>query len=144
VARVRQARKCRANRTDGEPCGGWAIVGGFVCRAHGGTAPQVLHAAYVAQVEAALRRQFAAESARWRREWAAWQAHRVVTVQELTGVPWRKVTTMDIVLCHVEHGRPGLDDTAPKIRRDRRFKMPQPPTYKPLQRTASVSTNGAS
>jgi hypothetical protein len=37
----RQARKCSARKTTGEPCRAWAIVGGEVCVAHGGAAPQV-------------------------------------------------------------------------------------------------------
>jgi hypothetical protein len=41
MARVRQARRCSARRKNGEPCRGWAINGGRVCRMHGGAAPQV-------------------------------------------------------------------------------------------------------
>jgi hypothetical protein len=41
MAKVRQARRCRARRRDGQPCGCYAINGGFVCRAHGGTLPRV-------------------------------------------------------------------------------------------------------
>ncbi len=41
MARVRQARKCHAHRKDGQPCRNYAIVGGRVCRSHGGAAPQV-------------------------------------------------------------------------------------------------------
>ncbi len=41
MARVRQARKCRAHRKDGQPCGNYAIIGGYVCRKHGGAASQV-------------------------------------------------------------------------------------------------------
>jgi hypothetical protein len=45
MARVRPAVRCSANRTNGQPCRGYAIVGGNVCRAHGGAAPQVRDAA---------------------------------------------------------------------------------------------------
>lgn len=41
MPRKRQGLKCSAPRTDGNPCGGWAINGGTVCAAHGGKAPQV-------------------------------------------------------------------------------------------------------
>lgn len=37
----RQARKCSARRTNGQPCKAWAVVGAKVCVAHGGAAPQV-------------------------------------------------------------------------------------------------------
>ena len=41
MARKRQARKCTAQCTDGRPCSGYAIIGGLVCAAHSGRAPQV-------------------------------------------------------------------------------------------------------
>jgi hypothetical protein len=45
MAKMRQARHCAAHRTDGEPCGGWAVRGTTVCASHGGRAPQVQAAA---------------------------------------------------------------------------------------------------
>ncbi len=36
---------CTAHRQDGHPCKAKAIRGGSVCRVHGGSAPQVRHAA---------------------------------------------------------------------------------------------------
>ncbi len=33
--------KCKAHNRVGNRCGNWAIKGGFVCRMHGGGAPQV-------------------------------------------------------------------------------------------------------
>lgn len=36
---------CCARRRDGQPCGAPAIPGGFVCRRHGGSAPNVKIAA---------------------------------------------------------------------------------------------------
>lgn len=121
MARIRQARRCRARRTDGQPCGAYAIVGGTVCRAHGGSALQVRHAAALALAEASARRQFAVVLARHRREWIRWQANRIAVTSLLLGIPWQQVTAMDIVFCHVQYGQPALDDTAPKVRRDRRF-----------------------
>lgn len=37
--------RCTAHRSDGQPCGAWSIRGGYVCRVHGGRAPQVRAAA---------------------------------------------------------------------------------------------------
>ena len=54
MARVRPAVRCSARRGDGQPCRGYAIVGGSVCDAHGGRAGQVRAAAQrrVAQAKA--------------------------------------------------------------------------------------------
>src|SRR5579875_402932 len=87
MARVRQARRCRAHRTEGAPCRGWAMVGGFVCRAHGGTAPQVRYAAYVRATEAAIIREFEAAKARWKRDRIAWMSRRLLTVSRFMGIP---------------------------------------------------------
>lgn len=38
-------RRCSARKTNGDPCGHWAIRGGTVCAHHGGRAPQVRAAA---------------------------------------------------------------------------------------------------
>jgi hypothetical protein len=43
--RIRPAVPCHARKKSGEPCRAFAIVGGLVCRAHGGAAPQVREAA---------------------------------------------------------------------------------------------------
>jgi hypothetical protein len=41
----RKSIRCTAHRRDGEPCQRWAIEGGNVCPAHGGSAPHVRAAA---------------------------------------------------------------------------------------------------
>ena len=47
--------RCKAHRTDGQPCGNWAIKGGQVCRYHGGSSGHVKAAAQrrLAEQEAA-------------------------------------------------------------------------------------------
>jgi hypothetical protein len=52
-------RRCHARRTDGQPCGCCAIRGGFVCRAHGGAAPQVRSKANARLEAARVYREFA-------------------------------------------------------------------------------------
>jgi hypothetical protein len=42
LADAHQPRKCRAHsKSRKEPCRNWALPGGFVCKFHGGNAPQV-------------------------------------------------------------------------------------------------------
>lgn len=38
-------RQCTATNRDGQRCGRWAALGAFVCKSHGGGAPQVMSAA---------------------------------------------------------------------------------------------------
>lgn len=46
--------KCRARRTNGEPCGNYPVQGAEVCRKHGGGAPQVRARAAERRAEAAV------------------------------------------------------------------------------------------
>lgn len=121
MARVRQARKCRAHRKDGQPCGSYAIEGGCVCRMHGGGSPRVMWAAYRRLAEADIYRSFEAESARYRKEWTAWQARRILVTAELLGVLAAEVRPVDIGFCSRWYGRPDGPETEPKMRRDHRF-----------------------
>jgi hypothetical protein len=122
MARVRQARRCRARRSNGKPCRAWAITGGFVCRVHGGSARQVRREARIRAVETSLRRAFHVEYTRWLRERAAWQAQRILVTAELLGIPPRDVRPVDIAFCTVWHGRPDGLEAEPKMRGlDRRY-----------------------
>lgn len=56
MSRKRQGRKCAGRRTDGGPCGNYAINGGTVCHAHGGQGPQVKAKAAESVIEARLER----------------------------------------------------------------------------------------
>lgn len=53
----RPAVRCHAHRTNGEPCGNYAMHGASVCHAHGGRAPAVRKAAQRRMVEATLSRE---------------------------------------------------------------------------------------
>ena len=54
-------RRCSAKRKNGRPCRNWAIRGGFVCRVHGGAAPQVRAKARARVESARIYREIAAE-----------------------------------------------------------------------------------
>lgn len=125
MARVRQARKCHARRTDGEPCNAFAIIGGDICRVHGGASPKVKFRALYRAAEAAIWREFEAEHARWQREWSAWHAERVAVTAELLGLPPGDVTPFAIGICRGLYGRPDGPETEPKMRRDHRFRPRQ-------------------
>ena len=120
MARKRQARRCRARRTDGEPCKAYAITGGFVCRAHGGAAPQVRYEARVRRFEATMNIAFDKAYRRWQREVQDWQAGRVLAAADLFGISPDKVTPGDILVGVIEGAIPG-EAAMPTIRVDRRY-----------------------
>jgi hypothetical protein len=88
VARVRQARRCSARRTDGQPCGCFAILGGRVCRVHGGAAGQVRAAARRRRYLAALERDWEAHQARVRK----WHERRCRIAAEHLGIGLDELT----------------------------------------------------
>jgi hypothetical protein len=121
MARVRQARRCSAHRGDGQPCRAWAIVGGFVCRAHGGSAPQVRLEAQIRALKASILPGFNLAYDRWLRERAEWQAKRVAVTAELLRMAASEVQSFHIGACGAWYGRPEGLDAEPKMRWDRRY-----------------------
>jgi hypothetical protein len=126
MARVRQARLCRAHRRDGAACSAYAVIGAEVCRAHGGVSPPARRGAERRIAGADLRRAVEATSARYMREVRRWQATRVAVASELLGLPVEdfflpggEVNEALIAWCRLEHGRPNIP--APTLRLDRRF-----------------------
>lgn len=115
MARVRQARRCTARRSDGEPCRGWAIVGGTVCRAHGGAAPQVRAAARRRLLEADARRAVADAWERYVVASARWDAERVAVTSARLGVAPEDVTVHLIAWCQVLYGVPARWEDRPRI-----------------------------
>jgi hypothetical protein len=120
MPRRRQARRCRARRTNGEPCKAYAITGGFVCAAHGGSAPQVRHEARVRQFETTMNIAFDKAHRRWQSEVQDWQVGRVLAAAVLFGISPEKVTPGDILVGVIEGVIPG-ESTMPTIRVDRRY-----------------------
>lgn len=122
MARVRrQGLRCRALRSDRQPCGGFAMVGQSTCSVHGGRSPRARAAAHHRVVEAQLRRGFQVSYERWQAEWRAWQAHRIAVTSGLLGIPPHKVHHVDMAVCRAEHGVPAHPDEAPVLRWDRRY-----------------------
>lgn len=102
------------------------MLGGDVCRMHGGASPQARHAAYVRQTEADILRWFNREYERWQKELREWQAKRILVAAELLGISPAEVQPVDIGFCQGWYGKPESLDEAPKMRRDRRFGPRQP------------------
>jgi hypothetical protein len=129
MARKRQGRRCKAHRKDGAPCAAWAIVGGYVCWAHGGATQQARAEARIRVTEADIRRAFQRSWDRYLREYREWQTKRVAEASMLLGMPVADFVTKDgqvnealIQWCRIEHGRPDALETAPEPRDDRRFR----------------------
>jgi hypothetical protein len=68
VARKRQARRCKARRTDGRPRKAYAILGGEVCAAHGGSSWRVKLNGIVRHWEPIISGAYDRAYWRWRRE----------------------------------------------------------------------------
>ena len=88
MARVRrQARRCSARRSsDGQPCRAFAIIGGTVCSAHGGSAPAVRWAAFW-RVEEQRMRAFVYRGVEWqRRRQVKVEAKRLLEAADVLGI----------------------------------------------------------
>jgi hypothetical protein len=108
LAKVRQARRCRArSKRTGLPCRAWAIVGGEVCRAHGGATFRVHVAAAQRREREAVERAMIRAEQRHAQELVVWAA-------ELLGKPPEDVTADDLRHCAELH-------TPPPLRLDLRF-----------------------
>jgi hypothetical protein len=58
-----------------------------------------------------------------------WMIRRIAITSVLLGIPPAKVDEWDILSCHIIHGVPELDHTAPTfdtLPRDKRFRIPKP------------------
>lgn len=116
MPRVRWAVRCKARRsTDGAPCAAWAIRGGEVCAAHGGSLTKTRQAAYMRRVQRAERAEFARVWARWQRMAEQFHTDRIETTSRLLGIPPERVDQWRIIECQLRYGVPPSIDDAPKI-----------------------------
>jgi hypothetical protein len=120
VARNRQALRCSARRTDGQPCGAYAITGGTVCAAHGGSAPAVRASAQLRYWSARTGYAFDTAYKRWRGEVREWQVPRVLAAAGVLGISPAEVTEFELGYLAVDGRIPG-EDTMPAVRVDRRY-----------------------
>ena len=120
MARKRQARRCKARRTDGRSCNAYAILGGEVCAAHGGSAPAVRASALFRYWQARTGYAYDQAYARWRREAEDWQARRFIAAAGILGVSIEDVTPGDLLYLAIEGQIPG-EAAMPQIRVDARY-----------------------
>lgn len=130
MARVRQARRCRAHRTNGEPCRAWAINGGYVCRAHGGATTAAKLAAQRRLEHASMWRELRAAQKRLERDTIAWKVRQILTTASWLGIPIEDVTERDIRRCMILSGVPS--EPRPQMREDRRFGRWERPATSPM------------
>lgn len=128
MARVRQARRCTARRTNGEPCRAYALLGAEVCWTHGGAARQVRQAAQRRVAEADVQRAADAAIRRYLRELKKWQVTRILIASALLDLPPEafvlpsgQVNGALLAWCRRLHGGPEGPESAPTLRPDRRF-----------------------
>lgn len=121
MPRKRPARPCGARRTNGLPCGCFAIVGGAVCRAHGGAAPQVKAAARQRVAMEGLRRGLEVSIRRHQERVRECRQRRAGVVAELYGIPPERVTPLMIAACSVLDDRPDLMYPDPEFKFDNRY-----------------------
>jgi hypothetical protein len=122
VARVRQARRCRARSSrTGMPCRQYAVIGGFVCRAHGGAITRVRVAAEQRREREWVERAMLAAERRHAAEVEAWLTARLEEAAELLGKPIEDTTFDDVERCGELYGRPDPHDQPPRLRVELRF-----------------------
>jgi hypothetical protein len=86
MARVRPAVRCSARRSNGHPCKNYAMLGGRVCHAHGGRAPQTRKAAQRRLADAQILRtlaRFEAERQAQAAALAPWQG--AIRIERIMG-----------------------------------------------------------
>jgi hypothetical protein len=94
VTRIRPAIPCKAQTRTGEPCRNFAILGGRVCHAHGGRAPQVKRAAERRYTEAELWKTLGRDQ----RDWDTWRSGSMQALgQELRIINAREADTFEVV-----------------------------------------------
>jgi hypothetical protein len=92
MARVRPAVRCSARRSNGDPCNNYAMLGGRVCHAHGGRAPQTRKAAQRRLAEAQILRVL-----------AEFDAERKVQQDALA--PWADDIRMERIMAPIAPGQ---------------------------------------
>jgi hypothetical protein len=121
MAKVRQARRCRAHSSrTGLPCrGGWAVVGGTVCRAHGGSISRVRVAAAQRHERELVERAVWRAGQRHARELDAWIDERVETTAEMLAKEPEDVTFDDLRRCGLRLDLRAMPRSSVVIRRRR-------------------------
>lgn len=120
MARKRQARRCKARRTNGQPCKAFAILGGEVCATHGGSSWRVKMNGIVRHWEPIVGGAYDRAYQRWRREVFDWRVRRLLGAASILGVGPAEVTEGDLLWLAID-GQIPSESTMPKIRVDRRY-----------------------
>lgn len=120
MARKRQGRRCKARRSDGQPCRAYAVLGAEVCAVHGGRAPRVRVNGLTRYWKGRVGYGYDMAYARWRKEVTDWQVRRILGAASILGISPADVTPGDLLWLVIDGQLPG-EATAPRIRVDRRY-----------------------
>lgn len=115
MPRIRWAVKCHAHKRGNVPCAAWAVRGATVCPAHGGSLARTRQAARARLAEAVMARGFAQMRVKFERQRLDFEVGRILVTAELLGIPIERVTSADVLACHLEHGTPPLSDAGPRF-----------------------------
>lgn len=120
MARKRQARGCKARRSNGQPCNAYAVLGCEVCTAHGGASWRVKMNGIVRHWEPIVGGAYDRAYQRWRREVFDWHVRRILGAASILGTDPANVTEGDLLWLAID-GQIPSETTVPKIRVDRRY-----------------------
>lgn len=120
MARVRQARRCGAHTTAGHECKNYAMMGGRVCRSHGGAAPRAREAARLRQLQRNFEKGFQRDWAGHEERLREWNIRRCTIAAERLGIDLEELTPALLGFAAATYADvDGIDD-APAFRADRR------------------------
>ncbi|MCM3886650.1 hypothetical protein [Frankia sp. R82] len=126
MPRTRWAVHCRARRSDGRPCGAWAIRGGRVCRTHGGASPNARATARERLLVDDLHRAYEGERAAHEQRLRQWWIGRILAAADLLDVDPAELARNRVMVAFAERWYDAPPPPEPQMRRDGRYRIRRP------------------
>ncbi len=123
MPRTRWAVPCRAHRSDGQPCGAWAIRG---VGTHGGASPNARATARERLVQDDFHRAYEGERRAYEQRLRGWQVTRIVAAAELLDMDPARVAAAPVLVGFAEYWHHAVPPAEPTMRSDRRYRAHRP------------------